>query len=180
MSVLQSLYNKQTVKHLKQELKIDNVMRIPRISKVVLNICVSQAVKEPKILKTVQKDLSLIAGQRAVITKARKAIANFKLREGMPLGSCVTLRGERMWNFLDRLVHFALPQVRDFKGVSLKGFDGNGNYNMGLKEHIIFPEIDYDTVSSIRGMNISIVTTAKTDEEARALLKNLNFPFRKN
>ena len=180
MSVLKKMYSEKIKDQLKKELNIKNVMQVPRIKKIVLNTCVSQAVKEPKILNTVQKDISLIAGQRAVITKAKKAIANFKLREGMPIGSSVTLRRKNMWSFLDRFVHFALPQARDFKGLSPKGFDGRGNYNLGLKEHIIFPEINYDTVSSIRGMNISIVTTAKTDKEAFALLKNLKLPFRGN
>ena len=141
-------------------------------------MCVSQAVKNPKILNTVQEDLSLIAGQRAVITKAKKAISNFKLREGMPLGVMVTLRREKMWSFFDRLVHFALPKVRDFKGVSPKSFDGRGNYNMGLKEHIVFPEINYDKVESIRGMNITINTSTNKDEEAKDLLSLMAFPFR--
>lgn len=179
MSNLRNLYFKETASHLKKELDTKNVMRIPRIQKVVLNMCVNQAVKNPKILNSVQEDLSLIAGQKAVITKSRKAIANFKLREGMPLGAMVTLRGEKMWGFLDRLVHFALPQVRDFKGLSPKSFDGNGNYNIGLKEQIIFPEINYDKVDAIRGMNITIATSASTDKEAFALLKHLGFPFRK-
>ena len=178
MSLLKELYDKQIKLQLKKERNYKNIMEVPKVTKVIINMCVSQAVKEPKILKTVQSDLGLIAGQKAVITKAKKAIANFKLREGMPLGSCVTLRRKNMWAFLDRLIHFTLPQVRDFKGLSPKGFDGSGNYNMGLKEQIVFPEINYDTVSAIRGMNISIVTTAKTNEEGRLLLKHLNFPFR--
>ena len=139
----------------------------------------SQAVKSPKILNNVSQDLSLIAGQKAVITKARKAISNFKIKEGMPLGSCVTLRREKMWTFLERLIHFSLPQVRDFRGLSPKSFDGNGNYSMGIKEQIIFPEVDYDKVDAIRGMNITICTTSETDEQAKGLLESLGMPFRK-
>ncbi|MCY4513128.1 MAG: 50S ribosomal protein L5 [Bdellovibrionales bacterium] len=178
MSVLQDLYQKNVRSQLQKEQSYKNVMEIPKVEKVVLSICVSQAVKDPKILTSVQEDLNLISGQKSVITKAKKAIANFKLREGMSLGAAVTLRREKMWSFLDRLVHFALPQVRDFKGLSPRSFDGRGNYNMGLKEQIVFPEINYDKVSAIRGMNITIVTSAKTDEEARNLLKGLGFPFR--
>lgn len=179
MSVLQDLYQKTVRSKLKKERGYKNVMEIPQIEKVVLSMCVSQAVKDPKILKSVQEDLSLISGQKSIITKAKKAIANFKLRQGMALGAAVTLRRGKMWSFLDRLVHFSLPQVRDFRGLSPKSFDGRGNYNMGLKEQIVFPEINYDKVSAIRGMNISIVTTAKTDGEARDLLRGLGFPFRK-
>ena len=178
MSVLKEVYVKKAIPQLKKTLNYKNIMKIPRIQKVVLNMCVSQAVKNPKILNSVQEDLSLIAGQKAVITKSRKAIANFKLREGVPLGSMVILRGKNMWSFLDRLIHFALPQVRDFKGLSPRSFDGNGNYNIGLKEQIIFPEINYDKVDAIRGMNITIATSAQTDQEALALLKHLGFPFR--
>ena len=178
MSVLQDLYNKSVRAQIQKEKGYKNTMEIPKIEKVVLSICVSQAVKDPKILNSVQEDLNLISGQKPVITKAKKAIANFKLREGMSLGAAVTLRREKMWSFLDRLVHFALPQVRDFKGLSPRSFDGHGNYSMGLKEQIVFPEINYDKVSAIRGMNISIVTSAKTDGEARDLLRGLGFPFR--
>ena len=178
MSVLQDLYKKEVRSKLKKEKGYKNVMEIPTVEKVILSMCVSQAVKDPKILSSVQEDLNSISGQKSVITKAKKAIANFKLREGMSLGAAVTLRREKMWSVLDRLVHFALPQVRDFKGLSPRSFDGRGNYNMGLKEQIVFPEINYDKVSAIRGMNISIVTTAKTDGEARDLLKGLGFPFR--
>ncbi len=180
MSVLKTLYRSQVCSQLQKERNYKSVMQIPKVTKIVLNICVSEAVKNPKILKSVQEDLSLLAGQRAVITKAKKAIANFKLREGMPLGVCVTLRREKMWSFFDRLIHFALPRVRDFKGLSPKGFDGHGNYSMGLKEHIIFPEINYDKIESIRGMNITINTSAKTDEEAKDLLTHLGFPFRRS
>ena len=178
MSVSKSLYEKTAREQLQKKWNYKSSMQIPRITKIVLSMCVSQAVKNPKILKTVQEDLSLIAGQRAVITKAKKAISNFKLREGMPIGAVVTLRREKMWSFFDRMVHFALPKVRDFKGLSPKSFDGRGNYNMGLKEHIVFPEINYDKVESIRGMNISISTSAEKDEEAKDLLSFMKFPFR--
>ena len=178
MSVLRDLYQSAARKKLKEKRGYKNIMEIPKIEKVTLSMCVSQAVKDPKILKSVQEDLDLISGQKSLITKAKKAIANFKLREGMALGAVVTLRRGGMWSFLDRLVHFALPQVRDFKGLSPKSFDGRGNYNMGLKEQIVFPEINYDKVSAIRGMNITVNTSAKTDEEARELLSCLAFPFR--
>ena len=178
MSFLEELYRKEAKGGLKKILKFGNVMEAPQFQKVTLNMCVSQAVKNPKILNSLQEDLTLIAGQKAVITKAKKAIANFKLREGMPLGCMVTLRRERMWSFLARLIHFALPQVRDFKGLSPKAFDGRGNYNMGLKEQIVFPEINYDKVDSIRGMNITINTNAGSDEKAKALMTCIGFPFR--
>jgi len=178
MSLSQTLYKEKARSTLKDKWKYKSAMQIPKMEKIVLSMCVSQAVKNPKILNSVQEDLSLIAGQRAVITKAKKAISNFKLREGMPLGVMVTLRRKAMWSFFDRLVHFALPKVRDFKGLSPKAFDGKGNYNMGLKEHIVFPEINYDKVESIRGMNITIRTSAPKDEEAKDLLFALNFPFR--
>ena len=178
MSVSKNLYEKEVRERLKKKWNYKSDMQVPKITKIVLSMCVSQAVKNPKVLNVVQEDLSLIAGQKAVITKAKKAISNFKLREGMPIGATVTLRREKMWSFFDRLVHFALPKVRDFKGVSQKSFDGKGNYNMGLEEHIVFPEINYDKVESIRGMNISINTSAKKDEEARDLLSFMAFPFR--
>lgn len=178
MSILKELYSKEVVSKLKKEVGYKNAMQVPKFQKVVLNMCVKEAIKNPKILNSVQEDLTLIAGQKAVVTKAKKAIANFKLREGMPLGCSVTLRREKMWSFLVRLIHFALPQVRDFKGLSPKAFDGRGNYNMGLKEQIIFPEINYDKVDAIRGMNITINTTAETDKEARALMTYMGFPFR--
>ena len=178
MSISKNRYEKEVRPQLQKKWNYKSSMQVPKITKVVLSMCVSQAVKTPKILGAVQEDLSLIAGQRAVITKAKKAISNFKLREGMPLGATVTLRKDKMWSFFDRLVHFALPQVRDFKGMSPKSFDGCGNYNMGLKEHIVFPEINYDKVESIRGMNITINTSAKKDEEAKDLLSLMAFPFR--
>ena len=180
MSVSKNLYKSKARPQLKKKWNYKSDMEIPKITKIVLSMCVKEAVKNPKILNTAQRDLSLIAGQKAVITKAKKAISNFKLREGMPLGAMVTLRREKMWSFFDRLTHFALPKVRDFKGLSPKSFDGRGNYNMGLKEHIVFPEINYDKVEAIRGMNISIKTSAKKDEPARDLLSLLAFPFRKH
>ena len=180
MSISKSAYEQKVRQELQRTRNYKSLMQIPMITKIVLSICVGkQAVRNPKILKSVQEDLSLIAGQRAVITKAKKAISNFKLREGMPLGASVTLRREKMWSFFDRLVHFALPKVRDFKGMSPKSFDGHGNYNMGLKEHIVFPEINYDKVEAIRGMNITINTSAKKDEEAKEMLSLMSFPFRK-
>lgn len=178
MSISRKLYQTTARKELQKKWRYKSPMQVPKITKIVLGMCVSQAVKNPKVLTAVQQDLSLIAGQKAVITKAKKAIANFKLREGMPLGATVTLRGGKMWSFFDRLVHFALPKVRDFKGMSIKSFDGKGNYNMGLKEHIVFPEINYDKVESIRGMNITINTSTDVDEEARDLLYFIAFPFR--
>ena len=179
MSDLQKQYREKTRPELKKQFAFKSLMQVPRVEKVTLNMCVPQAVKNPKILNSVSKDLSMIAGQKAVITKAKKAISNFKIKEGMPLGAMVTLRRERMWTFLERLIHFALPQVRDFRGLSPRGFDGKGNYNLGIKEQIIFPEVDYDKVDAIRGMNITICTTAEEDEHARVLLKSLGFPFRK-
>jgi len=163
---------------LTKEFGYQNVMQVPRLDKVVLNMGVGEAVGDSKKVQAAAADLGLIAGQRPVITKARKSIAGFKLREGMPVGVKVTLRKDRMYEFLDRLVNIALPRVRDFRGLNAKSFDGRGNYSMGLKEHIIFPEIDYDKVEDVLGMDIIICTTAQSDDEARALLKGLNFPFR--
>ena len=163
---------------LEKEFSYQNVMQVPRLDKVVLNIGVGEAVNDSKKVKAAAADLGLIAGQRPVVTKARKSIAAFKLREGMPIGAKVTLRKSRMYEFLDRLVNIALPRVRDFRGLNPKSFDGRGNYSMGLKEHIIFPEIDYDKVEDVLGMDIIVCTTARSDDEARALLKGLNFPFR--
>ncbi len=155
-----------------------NEMQIPRLEKVVLNMGVGEAVQDKKKVTSAAEELSLIAGQKAVITRARKSVATFKLREGMPVGVKVTLRKNRMYEFVDRLVTIALPRVRDFRGLNPKSFDGNGNYAMGIKEHIVFPEIDYDKVDSIRGLDIIICTTAKTDDEARELLRAFNFPFK--
>lgn len=163
---------------LTKEFGYANVMQVPRLEKVVLNMGVGEAVGDSKKVKAAAADLGLIAGQRPVITKARKSIAGFKLREGMPVGVKVTLRKDRMYEFLDRLVNIALPRVRDFRGLNPKSFDRRGNYSMGLKEHIIFPEIDYDKVEDVLGMDIIVCTTAQNDDEARALLKGLNFPFR--
>jgi large subunit ribosomal protein L5 len=163
---------------LTKEFGYKNVMQVPRLEKVVLNMGVGEGVGDSKKVQAAAADLGLIAGQRAVITKARKSIAGFKLREGMPVGAKVTLRKHRMYEFLDRLVNIALPRVRDFRGLNPKSFDGRGNYSMGLKEHIIFPEIDYDKVEDVLGMDIIVCTTAQSDDEARALLKGLNFPFR--
>ena len=180
MSALKDHYKEKIRPDLKKQFAFKSIQQVPRVEKVTLNMCVPQAVKNPKLLNNVAKDLSMIAGQKAVITKAKKAISNFKIKQGMPLGAMVTLRRDRMWTFLERLIHFALPQVRDFRGLSPKGFDGRGNYNMGIKEQIIFPEVDYDKVDAIRGLNITICTTAEKDEHSRALLKCLGFPLRKN
>jgi large subunit ribosomal protein L5 len=163
---------------LTKEFGYKNVMQVPRLDKVVLNMGVGEAVGDSKKVQSAAADLGLISGQRPVITKARKSIAGFKLREGMPVGVKVTLRKDRMYEFLDRLVNIALPRVRDFRGLNPKSFDGRGNYSMGLKEHIIFPEIDYDKVDDVLGMDIIVCTTAQSDDEARALLKGLNFPLR--
>jgi large subunit ribosomal protein L5 len=163
---------------LTKEFGYKNVMQVPQLDKVVLNMGIGQAVADSKKVQSAAADLALIAGQKPVVTKARKSIATFKLREGMPIGVKVTLRKDRMYEFLDRLVNIALPRVRDFRGLDAKSFDGRGNYSMGLKEHIVFPEIDYDKVEDVLGMDIVICTTASNDDEARALLKGLNFPFR--
>jgi len=178
MSRFQQLYRDQVVPSLMKQFSYRSVMQVPRISKITLNMGVSEAVADKKVLDHAMGDLTKIAGQKPVVTKARKAIAGFKIRQGYPIGTMVTLRGERMFEFLDRLVTVALPRVRDFRGVSAKAFDGRGNYNIGVKEQIIFPEIEYDKIDAIRGLNISITTTAKSDEEARALLAAFRFPFR--
>jgi large subunit ribosomal protein L5 len=161
-------------------LNLTNIMEVPRISKVVVNIGLGEAMDNPKALEAASSDVTAITGQKPVITKARKSIANFKLREGRAIGVAVTLRGERMWSFLDRLMNIVLPRVRDFRGVSSKAFDGRGNYTLGLREQIIFPEIEYDKVDRVRGMEITIVTTARTDDHAATLLKLLGMPFRKD
>jgi len=175
---IKTKYRDEVVPRLVEELEIDNVMDVPRLQKIVVNTCLKEAIQNQKILDSAAQELALITGQKAVIRRARRSIANFKLREGMPLGAMVTLRGDRMWFFFDRLVAVAIPRIRDFRGLSPKAFDGRGNYSMGLTEQILFPEIDYDKVSKIHGMNITFVTTARTDAEGRALLKNLGFPFR--
>jgi large subunit ribosomal protein L5 len=171
-------YREQVVPQLAKQFGYKSVMQVPRITKVTLNMGVGEAVVDKKNIEAAVADMTKIAGQKPVVTKARKAIANFKIRQGMPIGCMVTLRGRRMYEFLDRLVTIAFPRVRDFRGVSGRAFDGRGNYNIGLKEQIIFPEIDYDKIDKLRGMNISITTTAKTDEEAKALLAAFRFPFR--
>lgn len=172
-------YYKETVaKALIQKFGYTSPMQVPRIEKIVLNMGVGEAVADKKIMENAVGDLTKIAGQKPLVTKARKAIANFKIREGYPVGCKVTLRGGRMYEFLDRLVNIAMPRIRDFRGISGRSFDGRGNYNMGVKEQIIFPEIEYDKIDALRGMNITISTTAKSDEEARALLSAFKFPFR--
>lgn len=177
MTRLQEKYLNETTKQLVEQFGYKNVMEIPKIEKVVLNMGVGEAVGNPKVLDAAVNDMTQITGQKPVITKAKKSLAAFKLREGMPIGCKVTLRGDRMYEFLDKFMNVALPRVRDFRGVSPKSFDGRGNYAMGLKEQLIFPEIEYDKIDKLRGMDIIIVTTAKTDEEARALLKFMGMPF---
>jgi large subunit ribosomal protein L5 len=178
MSRLRERYEKEAVAGLKKEFGYDNVMAIPKITKIVVNMGLGEATQNAKIVDTGADELGRITGQKPVITRAKKSIAQFKVRKGMPIGTMVTLRGERMWEFLDRLISVALPRVRDFRGVSPKGFDGRGNYTLGLKDQLLFPEIDYMKVDKARGMNISVVTTAKTDEESRKLLQLLGVPFR--
>jgi large subunit ribosomal protein L5 len=178
MSRLRDRYTKDVAPALKKEFGYKNVMAIPKIAKVVVNMGLGEATQNAKIVDTGADELGRITGQKPVITRAKKSIAQFKVRKGMPIGTMVTLRGERMWEFLDRLVSVALPRVRDFRGVSPRGFDGRGNYTLGLKDQLLFPEIDYMKVDKARGMNISVVTTAKTDEESRRLLQLLGMPFR--
>ncbi len=178
MSRLKDLYKNEVVAKLTQEFGYKNVMEVPRITKITLNMGVGEALGDKKILENAVSDMRAISGQKPVVTKSRKSVANFKLREGWPIGCKVTLRRERMWEFLDRMIDVALPRVRDFRGINGKSFDGRGNYSMGVKEQIIFPEIDYDKVDKVRGMDVTITTTAKTNEEGRALLKALQFPFR--
>lgn len=178
MSRFQSQYREKVVPALAEQFGYKSIMEVPRITKITLNMGVGEAVNDKKLIDNAVGDMTKIAGQKPVVTKTRKAIANFKIREDLPIGCMVTLRGERMYEFLDRLVTIALPRVRDFRGVSGRAFDGRGNYNVGLKEQIIFPEIEYDKIDKIRGMNISITTTAKSDEEAKALLSAFRFPFR--
>lgn len=179
MNRLQEKYQNEVAPAIMKSLGLQNKMEVPRIEKIVISSCLPEAVQNSKVLNTAADELTTIAGQKAVITKAKKSLANFKLREGMPLGVTVTLRREKMWSFLDRLISVSLPRVRDFRGLPPKGFDGRGNYNMGLKEQIVFPEINYDKVDKVRGMNITIVTTAKDDTQGKALLDNFGFPFRK-
>lgn len=178
MSRLKEQYKKEIVPNLIKEFGYKNIMQVPRIEKIVVNMGLGEAIQNVKILDSATEEIEVITGQKSVITKAKKSIASFKLRQGMPIGCMVTLRRERMFEFLDRLMNIALPRVRDFKGVSGKGFDGRGNYSLGIKEHLIFPEINYDKVEKVKGLNISIVTSAETDEEGKALLKGLGMPFR--
>jgi large subunit ribosomal protein L5 len=170
-------YREEVVPRLKQELGKANVMQVPRLEKIVVNMGVGDALKDGRMLDAALADLVVITGQKPVVTKARKSIAGFKLREGQSIGAKVTLRGDRMWEFLDRLLSIAIPRIRDFRGLNQKAFDGHGNYTLGLTEQLIFPEIDYDKVATVRGMDITVVTTAKTDDEGRSLLTALGFPF---
>lgn len=179
MSRLKSIYNDEIVAAMIKKFGYKNVMEVPKLDKIVINMGVGEAKENAKILDAAMKDLEIIAGQKAIITKAKKSIANFKIREGMPIGCKTTLRGEKMYDFLDRLINLALPRVRDFRGVSADSFDGRGNYSLGIKEQLIFPEIEYDKVEKVRGMDVIVVTTAKTDEEARELLRLFGMPFAK-
>lgn len=178
MARLQEYYKQAVMSELIKRFGYKSVMEVPRITKITLNMGVGEAVGDKKVLDHAVADMAKIAGQRPITTKSRKSIAGFKIREGYPIGCMVTLRGNRMYEFLDRLVSIALPRIRDFRGISGKAFDGRGNYNLGIKEQIIFPEIEYDKIDALRGMNISITTTAKTDEEAKALLAAFRFPFK--
>ncbi len=179
MARLRDLYVQEVAPQLAEKFHYKSPMQIPRLSKIVLNMGLGEAIQNVKILETASEELAQISGQKPVITRARQSIAAFKLRKGMPIGCMVTLRGNRMYEFFDKLVNIALPRVRDFRGVSPKSFDGRGNYTLGVREHIIFPEIDYDKIDKIKGLNITIVTTAETDDEARELLALLGMPFRK-
>lgn len=178
MSRLKDFYRKQVVPQLIKEFQYGNPMQVPKLEKIVVNMGLGEAIQNVKIIDGAVQELALITGQRPVVTKAKKSIATFKLRQGMPIGSSVTLRKDIMYEFFDRLVNVALPKVRDFRGISPNSFDGRGNFSLGLQEQIIFPEIDYDKVDKVKGMNITIVTTARTDEEARALLKLMGMPFK--
>ena len=178
MARLEQLYKDTIIKNLMQELGCKSIMQVPKISKVTLNMGVGEATTDKKVIDHAVNDLTKIAGQKPIVTKARKSVAGFKIREGFPIGCKVTLRRKRMYEFLDRLVTIAIPRIRDFRGLNPKSFDGRGNYSLGIKEQIVFPEIDYDKVDKIRGLDITITTTAKSDEEARALLKAFNFPIK--
>lgn len=179
MARLKKLYLEELAPRLMQDLQLKNVMEVPRVEKVVINMGLGEAIQNIKVLESAVDELTRITGQKAVITRAKRSIASFKLREGMPIGCMVTLRRERAFEFLDRLINVALPRVRDFKGVSPKGFDGRGNYTVGIREQLIFPEIDLEKIDKVKGMNVTIVTSARTDEEGRALLAALGMPFRK-
>ena len=178
MSRLKQVYREEVVKQLQEQFGYKSVMEVPRITKITLNMGVGEALTDKKVLENAVADMEAISGQKAVITKARKSVAGFKVREGWPIGCKVTLRSERMYDFLDRLISISIPRIRDFRGLNPKSFDGQGNYSMGIKEQIIFPEIEYDKIDAVRGLNISITTTAKTDDEAKALLTAFSFPFR--
>ncbi len=175
---LKSIYREEVAPGLLTKFQYGNVMQVPRLSKIVVNTSMKEAIQNVKLLESAAAELTLITGQKAVVRRARRSIANFKLREGMPIGAKVTLRGAKMWEFLDRLVTVAVPRIRDFRGLDPNGFDGRGNYNMGITEQIVFPEIEYDQIKRINGMNITFVTTAETDDEARELLRLLGVPFR--
>ncbi|NOZ28023.1 MAG: 50S ribosomal protein L5 [Chloroflexi bacterium] len=177
MANLKERYRNEVVPELQKRFQYRNIMEVPRITKVVVNVGLGEALQNPKALDNAARDISVITGQKPIITRARKSIATFKLREGNPIGLKVTLRGDRMWHFLDRLFNIALPRQRDFRGVSPDAFDGRGNYTLGLREQLVWPEIDYDSIDKVRGMEVTIVTTAKTDEEARELLRLLGMPF---
>ena len=179
MNRMQEIYNNEVVPALRKAFDFTNIMQVPRIEKVVINIGMGEALDNPKSLEAAVSDLTIITGQKPVTNKARKSIANFKLREGCLIGTKVTLRGDRMWSFLDRLLNTALPRVRDFRGVSANAFDGRGNYTLGLHDQLIFPEIEYDKIDKLRGMEVTIVTTAKNDDQARVMLKLLGMPFSK-
>ena len=170
-------YKNEVVAKMMEEFQYSNVMEVPKLEKIVINTCMSEAIQNVKLLHTAANEITLISGQKAVITKARKSVSNFKLREGMPLGAKVTLRRDKMWEFFDRLTSIAIPRIRDFRGISPKGFDGRGNFSMGVLEQLIFPELKFDDIKKVNGMNITFVTSAKTDAEGRALLKHLGMPF---
>ena len=178
MTTLKEKYTTEVVPKLREEFSYNNEWQVPKLEKIVLNMGLGEAVRNPKIVESAAQELALIAGQRPVITRAKKPIANFKLRADLPIGCKVTLRREKMYDFMDRLINIALPRVRDFRGISAKAFDGRGNYSLGITEHIIFPEIDYDKTDSIKGLNVTVVTTAKTDEEGKSFLKLMGMPFK--
>ena len=178
MAKLHDLYKQEVIKALTEKFGYKTIMQVPRIEKITLNMGVGEAVADKKVLENAARDMAAIAGQKPLITKVRKSVAGFHIREGYPIGCKVTLRGERMWEFLERLIVIAIPRIRDFRGLSSKAFDGRGNYSMGVREQIIFPEIDFDKVDTVRGLEITITTTARTDEEGKALLESFNFPFR--
>lgn len=179
MARLQQFYTETVVPQLQEKLQLANIMQVPRITKITLNMGVGEAIADRKIVDKAMADMTLIAGQKPVVRRARKSVASFKLRDGMPIGCKVTLRKRQMYEFLDRLISIAIPRIRDFRGLSLKSFDGRGNYSMGVQEQIIFPEIDYDNIDAIRGMDITITTTAVNNEQGQALLESFNFPFKK-